>query len=136
MFIPETLPNEPLTLAQAIARVEGWYAQGQVPNRPQRNNNPGDIEMGFFAMKFGAKNGDPRFAIFPSAQNGWRALNALLKTDSYIDLTVREAISRYAPPNENDVDMYVAAVCNWTKTTPTDTVRAVLELQHTMIIDT
>lgn len=34
---------------------EGFYHQG---TRPQRNNNPGDIEIGKFALAHGAIGGD------------------------------------------------------------------------------
>lgn len=121
-FTPEPLPALPLTIPQAIARMEGWYAQGQVPNRPQRNCNPGDIEFSKFATKFGAVAGDPRFAIFSSAEDGWAALIALLCEPDYATLTLEEAVNRYAPPIENRTDLYVAAVAHWTGRQPTDVI--------------
>lgn len=114
MFPPEPLPPLPLTVAQAIGRMEGWYSQGQVANRPQRNNNPGDIEFGPFTEANGAIHGDPRFAVFPDAATGWAALQALLATPEYATLTIAEAVARYAPPSENNTDSYVASVCYWT----------------------
>lgn len=125
-FVPEAIPALPLTLAQAIARVEGWYAPGQVPNRPQRNNNPGDIEFGPFAQRFGAVSGDPRFAIFPTAECGFAALEALLKAPSYIGLTIEQAVNRFAPASENNVGMYVAACCHWTGRQPGDVLSSFL----------
>lgn len=126
-FQPEPLPDLPMTLAQAIARMEGFYAAGQVPNRPQRNNNPGDIEFGPFAERFGATSGDPRFAIFPTVAKGFEALDALLRTPHYLGLTVEEAVNRYAPPVENNTSLYVAAVCHWTGKQSTDTLSSFLE---------
>ena len=123
-FQAEPLPALPMTLAQAIARMEGWYAQGKVPNRPQRNLNPGDLNFGTFAAKFGATNGDPRFAVFPSADAGWAALEALLKSPLYVGLTLEEAINRFAPPSENETHVYVQFVTRWTGRQATDVLEA------------
>lgn len=113
-YQPLPLPSVPMSLAEAIARMEGFYAGGQVANRAQRNNNPGNIEFGPFAERFGAVSGDPRFAIFPSVEAGFAALNALLREPSYQNLTIEQAVNRYAPPVENNTNLYVAAVCHWT----------------------
>ena len=126
-FQPQPLPAIPMTLAEAIARMEGFYAAGQVPNRPQRNNNPGDIEFGTFAQRFGAVSGDPRFAVFPSVEAGFAALNALLREPSYHGLTLEQCINRYAPPVENNTNLYVAAVCHWTGRQPGDVLNSFLE---------
>jgi len=122
MFPPESLPSLPLTIPQAFARMEGWYARGQVPNRPQRNNNPGDLEFGPFAQKFGASSGDPRFAIFPTAQDGWTAHICLFGSPEYEGLTIEEAVNKFAPAPENNVEQYTACVCFWTGKQPTDLV--------------
>ena len=44
-------PTVPYSLAEAIAQIEGYYADTSPLdlNRPQRNNNPGDIELSHFA---------------------------------------------------------------------------------------
>lgn len=39
--------------------------------------------------------------------------------------TIREAISRYSPPNENDDGSYVADVCTWCDVGPDETVNLV-----------
>jgi hypothetical protein len=124
-WTPPKLPPR-LTLAQAIARVEGFYAQGPRPNRPQRNHNPGDIEYDDFSRAHGAIGTDGRFAIFPDDATGFAALNALLQGKHYAGLTVEAAINRYAPPNENNDQSYVAEVCAWTGHEPTDLVSEVL----------
>lgn len=128
-FIPAPLPTGKLSIEQAIARVEGFYVQGQVPNRPQRNNNPGDIEFDSFSQKFGATHGDPRFAVFPTIDQGFACLSALLRASSYIGLTLEACINRYAPPSENNTGMYVAAVCHWTGRQPTDVLSAIFDEQ-------
>jgi hypothetical protein len=126
-FQPELLPPLPLTVAQAIARVEGWYAQGKTANRPQRNNNPGDIEFhAWMTEKYDAileqGTAHPRFACFPTAQAGWQALEDLLAGPHYAGLTLEAAVNRFAPPSENDTVNYVSAVCRWTGKQSTETV--------------
>jgi hypothetical protein len=118
MFEPEPLPPEPLTLSQAIARMEGWYVVDETPNRPQRCLNPGDIEFGQYSRAQGATAGDPRFAIFPDAATGWRCLENLLRTPGYASLTVEQCINKYAPPVENQTSLYLGSVCRWTGLSP------------------
>jgi hypothetical protein len=77
-------PQKLMTLVEAIARMEGWL---DPISRCRRNNNPGNIEAGKFA---------------------------LLQMRSYSKLTVAQTIARYAPSNENDTRRYIALVCQWT----------------------
>lgn len=105
-----------MTLPEAIGRMEGVL----VPHsRPARNNNPGDIEWGQFAKLHGATGGDPRFAIFPTMEMGYACLAALLKTPHYANLTLEQAINKYAPPVENNVTNYVNLICEWIGCEPT-----------------
>jgi hypothetical protein len=76
-------------------------------SRNWRNNNPGNMEAGPFADSHGATGSDGRFAIFPDAAAGMKALKGLLGTDSYQQLTIQGAMERYAPPDENDTDDYI-----------------------------
>jgi len=119
-----------MTLPVAIATIEGFYVPG---SRPNRNNNPGDIEWGPFARLHGAtaletpKGSEPaRFAYFPTAELGFAALHALLTATSYYTLTIEEAINRYAPPSENQTGSYVDFVCRHVGCKPTDTVKEVM----------
>lgn len=104
-----------MTLPEAIARMEGFYVAG---TRAARNNNPGNIEYGVFARRYGAAiekaNGHSiaRFAYFPSVDVGFRALNDLLMAH-YSGLTVAQAIAKYAPATENDTQNYINQVCHW-----------------------
>jgi hypothetical protein len=109
-----------LTLAQAIAREEGFYVTG---SRAERNHNPGNLEYGAFAIAHGAEKSDGRFAIFPDPLDGFEALEALLKF-SYSGLTIERAIRKYAPESENDTERYLANVCQWTGLKPSDLVTA------------
>lgn len=122
---PQLLPSLPLSLAQAFARMEGWYAVGQVPNRPQRNSNPGDLEYDAWTQAHGAIGTDGRFAIFPDGDTGMSALESLLASD-YALLTIAEGVAKYAPADENNVAVYTAAVCHWTGKQPTDVIGQIL----------
>jgi hypothetical protein len=80
--------------------------QRQGGHRNWRNNNPGNIEYGPFAMSMGATGSDGRFAIFPDMEMGYRAADALMKGKNYQNLSIANAIKRWAPANENDVNAY------------------------------
>ncbi|MEY1236117.1 hypothetical protein AB7102_00935 [Providencia manganoxydans] len=95
-------------------------------SRSWRNNNPGNIEYGDLAKKFGAIGTDGRFAIFPTEEAGRKAKAHLLfesnrakqlstKGDygaglGYVDKTLSQAIHAYAPKEENPTDIYIAQV--------------------------
>lgn len=103
-----------MNFIEAVAREEGFQVLG---SRPNRNNNPGDIEFGKFAKAHGATAGDPRFAVFPDAVTGFAAMSALFKS-AYIGLTVAQALNKWAPPVENKTNSYIANVCAWTGLSP------------------
>lgn len=85
-----------------------------------RSNNPGNIEYGPFAQSHGAlgsgaipNDRERGFAIFPTYEAGQKAREALLfDSPRYRDLTIQQAISRYAPAFENNVTAYVNTVAN------------------------
>lgn len=79
-------------------------------DRNWRNNNPGNIEYGAFAIQMGAIGSDGRFAIFPSEEMGRRAADALLKGETYSRLSAADAIKKWAPPSENDSGSYIKNV--------------------------
>jgi hypothetical protein len=108
-----------MTFLEAVGREEGFLVEG---TRPQRNNNPGDIEYGKFAIAHGAIKGDPRFAVFPDIETGYKAMQALFSAPSYNNLTVREALNKWAPPVENATDIYVDHICKWVGCEPDDLV--------------
>lgn len=90
--------------AGASRDVAGIKAGGGT-SRGERNNNPGNIEMGGFATKYGATGSDGRFAIFPSYEAGVRAQEALLSGPGYVGggrNTIDAIINRYAPPSDGN----------------------------------
>jgi hypothetical protein len=100
-----------LTFIESIGRQEGVLIPG---SKAQRRNNPGNIEEGKFAQAHGAlpTDGD-RFAAWATLEAGYAAMRALL-TIGYLGLTVAEALNKWAPASENDVNTYLANVIRWT----------------------
>lgn len=74
--------------------------------RAWRNNNPGNIRYSDFSRRVGAIGQAGGFAVFPDEATGMYAIEALLRTDSYNKLTIAGAVSRYAPPSENNTTAY------------------------------
>lgn len=74
--------------------------------RAWRNSNPGNIRYSDFSKRVGAIGQAGGFAVFPDEETGMYAIEALLRTKNYNQLTIAGAISRYAPPSENNTAGY------------------------------
>jgi len=108
-----------INYGQVLGAGKGW-TRVDVPglgavtvrgDRSTRNHNPGNIEFGNYARSMGAIGTDGRFAVFPSREVGLAAQAGLLfNSKSYRDLTLAQAISRYAPAFENNTKAYASAV--------------------------
>ena len=83
-------------------------------SRSWRNNNPGNIRYTQFARNQGAIGTAGGFAVFADVDSGRAALLSLLTGPTYISLTISAAISRYAPPNENDTANYERLIARLT----------------------
>ena len=97
-----------------------------------RNNNPGNIEYGPFAARFGGVPGEGgRFARFPTMEDGAYAMCELLiaysvKPDGNGGKinTVKEVVERWCPPtgpggeNRTATDRYIKFVCGELGCTP------------------
>lgn len=82
--------------------------------RGYRNCNPGNIRRsGQKWQGLRPRQTDPAFFQFTDHKWGLRAAAKLLLTyrRKYGLRSVRQIIGRWAPPNENKTDAYVAAVC-------------------------
>ena len=75
-------------------------------SRAWRNSNPGNLRYTEKTRQDGAIGHAGGFAIFPDEETGIKALQELLKSDTYKKLSIAEAIMRYAPPHENDTQQY------------------------------
>ena len=120
------MPAIPYTLLQAIAREEGFYDPNQANNRPQRNCNPGDLEWRPWMEAFGSTRGDPRFAIFPNPDLGFKALRHLLGFSIYKGKTIAQFVNTFAPGNENDTKQYTLNVCSWVERDPDTVIDGIL----------
>lgn len=79
--------------------------------RGLRNNNPGNLRRGSGPwLGEAAAQTDPDFVVFEAPVFGLRALARTLINYQHIhDLkTLREILTRWAPPSENDTAAYVA----------------------------
>lgn len=74
--------------------------------RAWRNLNPGNIRYSEFSRNAGAIGQAGGFAVFPDEETGTRAVSSLLRRKSYNNLTIARAITRYAPPSENNTAAY------------------------------
>lgn len=74
--------------------------------RAWRNNNPGCLVYGKFTTERGAIGKGGKFAVFPNYETGRNALTDLLRSNNYKHLSIERAITKYAPPYENDVATY------------------------------
>lgn len=125
-FVPLTDENDPTKNMAEKARAKRVLASGGGYNviekndgsvvrqdgaRNWRNNNPGNIEDGKFARSMGAIGSDGRFAVFPDYETGRKAKESLIfEGNGYKNLALKDAISRYAPPSENNTVAYQNAV--------------------------
>lgn len=82
-------------------------------SRGLRNRNPGNIRRSGVRYKGEcARSTDSEFRQFESMEWGYRAMFVLLHTYSrrHGCRTLRDMISRYAPPSENDTEAYIRRV--------------------------
>ena len=105
--------------------------------RNWRNNNPGNLEFaGGFSKSRGAVGSDGRFAVFPTLEIGMKAKEDLVFGNNYINLSIRNAIAKYAPEKENDVNMYVGRIVQATRATPDTVLKDLTPEQRTAMLDT
>ena len=79
---------------------------------PWRNNNPGNLRASNWTQSqpgfVGVSNG---FAVFSTVDAGFAAQASLLfNNKNYTGLTLAQAITKYAPPNENNTAAYIKTV--------------------------
>ena len=104
--------------------------------RNWRNNNPGNLEYGGFAKAKGAVGTDGRFAVFPTLEIGSKAKEDLVFGKNYINLSIRNAIAKYAPETENDVNMYVGRITQATNTSSDTILKDLTPEQRTAMMNT
>ena len=108
-----------------IIKTSDGETQRRTGARNWRNNNPGNIQYSPYAKSKGAIGTDGRYAIFPTLDAGMAAKKDLLFGSAYNNLSIAQAISKYAPPHENNTEGYIQAIVAATKATP-DTIMSQL----------
>ncbi|MBD2782795.1 structural protein [Xenorhabdus szentirmaii] len=78
-----------------------------------RNHNPGNIRHGDKWQGLRDTQTDKDFCQFIAPEWGIRAMLKILRNyeRKYGYNTIRQMISRWAPPNENDTEGYISYVC-------------------------
>lgn len=103
-------------------------------SRGIRNCNPGNIRRSRVRYR-GEKHPsqDPDFKQFESMAMGYRAMFILLDTYRvrYGLKSIREMISRYAPPTENHTALYIEAVCDLAGVLPDEEINT--RSRHVMV---
>lgn len=98
-----------------------------------RNNNPGNIRHGQDWQGMAPEQTDRDFVQFITPEMGIRALAKVLATYESRGLrTVRTIISRWAPPEENDTESYIAAVSKEVGVNPDTPLESALHLPRLM----
>lgn len=88
-------------LASAIASAEGYF----VPNSlPVRNNNPGDLRAAPWLQHPKIVN---NFVVFETLAQGISGLYHQIALDVSRGVTLRQLITKWAPPTENNTSNYL-----------------------------
>lgn len=78
---------------------------GNDPTRADRNMNPGNIRYGDFAKKYGAKKDKDGFAIFKDRATGEKAMQDLLTSKAYSNMSAKDAIRKWTGGNPYRYDL-------------------------------
>lgn len=92
-----------------------------------RNNNPGNLLPGKLPYKNAIGVDKRGLAIFPDYNSGWTALHDVLRSNVYANLSIADAMKKYAPASDprNDPVAYAIRI---QQLTGLDTTRFVKEL--------
>ncbi len=104
--MPAISVNSPDRTTRVFTNDDGSTVTHSGGTQAWRNNNPGNIRSGNFATNHGAIGEASGFAVFPNTQTGENALRSLLNTNNYRNSTLDAMTARYAPPNENNTQVY------------------------------
>lgn len=107
-------------LAQLIAREEGFGIPG---THPTRDCNPGDLEHAPHIESW-----DGAIGIEPNDDAGWDDLERQLQLYADRGMTLRQMVAIYAPPNENDTQIYLEMITSNLAMEPGDLVADALKI--------
>ena len=74
--------------------------------------------------------------MFPTLEIGLKAKEDLVFGNNYINLSIRNAIAKYAPESENDVNMYVNRIVQATRASSDTVLKDLTPEQRTAMLDT
>ena len=103
-------------------------------SRSWRNNNHGNMRYTDFSRDKSAIGTAGKFAAFPSVGTGRAALSLLLRGPKYLNLSITKAISRYAPPSENNTDNYERLIAKLTGLDVSRKVGKLSEIEFTGVV--
>jgi hypothetical protein len=109
--------------------------QRRIGVRNWRNNNPGNLEFGPYAKSKGAIGTDGRFAVFATLEDGLKAKRDLVFGPRYINLSIADAINKYAPPSENATNAYIQSVVKATGVNPETPLKSLNSSQQNAFLD-
>lgn len=111
------------SFSRAIAQIEGYYADSDSPNRPQRNLNPGNLRVAGWrsgmspaaAMSMAKTQGaigydKGGYLKFASEAAGFAGLERQIRIDAKRGLNVGQFVSKYAPATENNTANYLSFI--------------------------
>jgi hypothetical protein len=100
-----------------------------------RNNNPGNIRKPGKDTKLDGIIGYAGgFSVFSSYEAGFKALQTLLKKDFYQNLSLYDAVEKYAPPKDkNDTKNYRKILVQLTKINLTTKLKILSEAQFLLL---
>lgn len=87
---------------------------------PWRFFNPGALRRSSLACTRLDTKPNGLFAVFESYEKGRQALHRVLRGEDYRNLTIAQAITKYAPKKENDTPRYIRNVKNSLKSVRSD----------------
>jgi len=100
----ESMQKIPTVAQQKLGTNTGFSINIPQGTLAYANNNPGNLR---YVGQEGATLGKNGFAKFETPEAGYDALLKQIETDAGRGLTIREFISKYAPPTENDTETYI-----------------------------
>lgn len=115
MAFVKAYPKEGSSRAVVYEDEKGNKSVYQHGSRSWRTNNPGNLAKGAYCDRHGAIGDDGENAIFPDLESGLAALQALLKSQGYVNHTISEAMKLYAPYPINNPEAYTAFILKNTK---------------------
>lgn len=121
------IPASPIPVSTIGSPITGHRGTKGIQSRAWRNRNPGNMRPRATALPVDhiAVDRDPGgpFGIYASERDGWADLAArIIQLHRNGTNTVSSIISVWAPPSENNTNVYIAGVAAALKVSPTQPV--------------